>query len=330
MASEADYLIGRLVESVAAVPDPVARANECLRLGDEVRGLHARLAEVRRRAIYEATVRPGATGRSVSAELGVSGKTVSLATSEYRRRDLELLTKLVDVSAAVLPADDRDLLQARALLADSSSVGATAAAVARLADSWVLSEEKRELTDDEWWDIHDGFERAEYLASLAGLGKRNGFSKQTMDSDDRTPELLRWICRVFNAMPGIRAWGDLHEAEGEPAWSVYWSIASSDRNVDIFDAGPSREGWLLSEWVAWLARDYRMAGEEVEVRVTAPPPYLNHPGNMLSFILEAPLAGPRAVSPDRFANDIIRFWEGTTPEDRTGYFDVEWPSRGRA
>jgi hypothetical protein len=326
--SNTDHLIGRLVASVAAIPDPLDRAAECVRLGDEVRGLHARLASIRRRAIYEATLRPGATGRSVASELRVSAKTVSQATSDHRRRDLALLEQLVDAADQVLSSTDPDLTHARALIADSRSVAVIAQAVSRLSTPWIVAEHKA-LSEDEWWDIKEGFERAEYLAALGGLEDRSQRRRDVEACDDpTTPERLRWICRVFNALPGIRAYGTTHTVDNQVLWSVFWNITSADTNLSTFDTGPSPEGWLLSEWICWLARDYRRSGRAIDVQATAPPPYLNHPGDMLTFILEAPISGTNAVSPDDFADSIIRYWDGATPDQRTGYFPIVWPPKG--
>lgn len=327
---DADVLLERLVASVAAIPDPIERASECVRIGDGVRNLHAQLADVRRRAIYEATLKPGATGRSVAAELGVSPKTVSQASAEFRRQDLEMLHELVAAAKAQLP-DDGDLEHAEAMLASSNAVGVLAHVVAKLSTPWHIAEKIDDGDDDTWWKIHDGFERAEYLSKLAGL-ERTARARSTGDPtapDEHTPVELRWPCRLLNAMPGIHSFGSTEQEEGRTVWTLWWSINSAGRHMDTFSAGPSREGWLVSEWLVWLVRDYRKAGKQIESRVTAPPPMINEPGSMLTFAIEADLDGPDAVDPHEFGRSIVRLWDGEA--DRfpgSGYFQIEWPPEG--
>lgn len=324
---DADVLLERLVESIAAIPDPIDRAQECVRVGDGVRGLASRLADVRRRAIYEATLKPGATGRSVSDELGVSAKTVSLASSEFRRDDLALLQRLVTEARSLLP-DDPDVEQAEAMLASSTAVGVAAHLVAQLFTPWIRAADADGGDDDAWWEVHRGFERAEYLSKLAGLQRspRQRPSDTGAEEDERTPPRLRWPCRVLNAMPGIHAFGTTDIDGGGTEWTLWWSIGAADENLDIADVGPSPRGWLVSEWLVWLVRDYRKAGQVIESRVTAPPPMLNHPGAMMTFAIEASLDGPNAVDPHEFARSILKLWSGDG--DRvtgSGYFDIDWP-----
>ncbi|MEN3305422.1 MAG: hypothetical protein V7603_1624, partial [Micromonosporaceae bacterium] len=76
---------------LARIADPIARARACDRLADQARDLQHEISQVRRRAVYEATLRPGHTGQSVAAELGVSTKAVSAAVGELRAEDRELL-----------------------------------------------------------------------------------------------------------------------------------------------------------------------------------------------------------------------------------------------
>lgn len=327
---DADVLLKRLVASVAAIPDPIERAMECVHIGDGIRNLHAQLAEVRRRAIYEATLKPGATGRSVATELGVSGKTVSQASAEFRRQDLEMLHELVEAAKAHLP-ENADLEHAQAMLASSSAVGVLAHVVAKLSTPWHIAEKIDDGEDDAWWKIHDGFERAEYLSKLAGLERtpRIRSVDDAAEPDEHTPLELRWLCRLLNAMPGIHSFGSTDRTEGRTVWTVWWSVGSADRHMDTFSAGPSREGWLVSEWLVWLVRDYRKAGKEIESRVTAPPPMINEPGSMLTFAIEADLDGPNAVDPHEFGRSIVRLWDGEAGRfPGSGYFEIEWPPEG--
>jgi hypothetical protein len=325
--NDADALLDRLVASIAAIPDPIGRARECVRIGDGVRLLHARLADVRRKAIYEATLRPGATGRSVSDELGVSAKTISLASSEFRREDLALLHRLVAAARTTIP-NNAEVTHAEAMLASSTAVGVLAHVVSQLSTPWVIAADADGGDDDDWWEIYRGFERAEYLSKLAGLQRsphRSGATES--DVDEHTPSPLRWPCRVLNAMPGIEVFGTMDSREGGDEWTLWWSIQSADDNLDIADVGPSPEGWLVSEWLVWLVRDYRRAGKSIDSRVTAPPPMINNPGAMMTFAIEADLGGPDAVDPHEFARTVIKLWSGDGGEIvKSGYFEIDWPA----
>lgn len=318
----ADELLARLVRSVSAIPDPIARARECVRVGDELRGVQGQLADVRRRAIYEATLQPGATGRSVSEELGVSAKTVSLASAEYRREDLALLRRLLDEAKKVSPRS-QDVAHAEAMLASTANVGVIAHVIAALSHEWMRTVDADD-DDEAWDDIHKGFEHAEYLADLY----RPAASKErNVDAlDPNVPAELRWLTKVLNAMPGISGWGSVEDrGAGVQEWSMWWTIESADRNLDPEHVGPSREGWLVSEWLVWLVRDYRLAGKQLESRVTAPPPMLNYPGGMMTFHIDGYLEGPDAIDPNEFARSIIRLWDGSAGIRGTGYYDIEWP-----
>lgn len=51
-------------------------------------------------------------------------------------------------------------------------------------------------------------------------------------------------------------------------------------------------GWRTLEFLAWLFTDMIRAGERLKFYPTSPPPYLNTPGECLSFVLEChPLNG---------------------------------------
>jgi hypothetical protein len=45
-------------------------------------------------------------------------------------------------------------------------------------------------------------------------------------------------------------------------------------------------GWRTLEFLAWVCTDMIRAGERLTFFPTAPPPYLNKPGDCLSFVLE--------------------------------------------
>ncbi len=51
-------------------------------------------------------------------------------------------------------------------------------------------------------------------------------------------------------------------------------------------------GWRTLEFLAWLYTDMLRAGERLKFFPTSPPPYLNTPGECLSFVIECyPLNG---------------------------------------
>ena len=318
----ASELLDRLLRSVAALPDPIERARQCVLIGDELRGIQSGLADIRRQAIYEATLRPGATGKSVAEQLGVSAKTVSLASSEFRREDLALMHRLVEATAAVA-ADSAGVAHAEAMIASSAAIGVLAHVVEQLSDEWM----KAASTDDDsgaWEKIYDGFERARYLSNLAGLQRPR--RPTSGDAEDASvPVELRWLSRVLNAMPGVHGWATEQDTQNGRDWGLWWSIDSSDPNLDISGVGPSNEGWLVSEWLVWLVRDHRLAGDQIESSVTAPPPMINEPGAMMTFYITARLDGADAVDPNEFARSIIKTWDGDSGIPGTGYFDIDWP-----
>ena len=53
-----------------------------------------------------------------------------------------------------------------------------------------------------------------------------------------------------------------------------------------FGATKSEAGWRTIEFISWLYTDMSRGGEHVLLFPTAPPPYLNEPGECLSFVLE--------------------------------------------
>lgn len=321
---DADELLDRLVRSVAGIPDPILRARKCVSTGDDLRGAQSRLADVRRRAVYEATLQPGATGKSVSEALGVSAKTVSLASSEFRREDLALLRSLVSAARQASP-DSRDVAHAEAMLASTSSIGVLAHVTSNLFGAWLIAENGGGRDDDAAEGIYEGFKRAEYLTQLAGLQRADRVRGAETVEDSTIPASLRRLGAVLNAMPGVHGWASLDDRADGREWSLWWTIESADPNLDVGDVGPSRDGWLVTEWLTWLVRDFRLAGRRIASSVTAPPPMINEPGAMMTFYVEAALNGPDAVDPDEFADSIVRLWDGDAGVRGTGYFDIDWP-----
>jgi len=77
----------RALATLRAIADPIARARAAEGWADRARSLQSQIADIRRRAVYEATLRPGSTGESVAAELGVSPKSVSVSIATLRAED---------------------------------------------------------------------------------------------------------------------------------------------------------------------------------------------------------------------------------------------------
>jgi hypothetical protein len=82
------------------------------------------------------------------------------------------------------------------------------------------------------------------------------------------------------------------------AWcsSGYPLAAADGGSTDIgwvkFGLRKSELGWRTLEFLAWVCTDMIRAGERLEFFPTAPPPYLNTPGDCLSFVIEChPLDG---------------------------------------
>src|SRR5437870_1408518 len=93
------------------------------------------------------------------------------------------------------------------------------------------------------------------------------------------------------------------EAEIRAFEAVTWCSSgdppSKADGGDLADVGwvkfglcKSELGWRTLEFLAWICVDMIRAGERIRFFPTAPPPYLNTPGDCLSFVIECyPLAG---------------------------------------
>jgi hypothetical protein len=332
---EQDFRIVRLLAALEAIPDPVERARECLTIGDQVRTIHGRLGEIRRRAVYEATLHPGATGRSVAAALGVSPKAVSQASSEYRQQDLLKFDAAVDALAAQFGDADPDICQLLATKRSTRSVTLLARALLGVYSKWILA---GSAGPDEaaFGDLYGTFERAQYVCDLAKVTTAAHVGFKTLahagepDYRDVPPELV-WAVRVLNALPGIRAFGTVYDYDGQQEWSLGWNILPAERYTSVFDAGPDAKGFAVTEWLVWLARDFERSGFSVWSRMTSPPPYLNEPGESLSFLVEGVVGTERNhVTATAFVEALIEHWDGVKSGKPAGYWPVEWPQEQAA
>lgn len=92
------------------------------------------------------------------------------------------------------------------------------------------------------------------------------------------------------------------------SWAIILKIARSD------DGRISEDGWLCLEFLTWLI-NHDMRERPVILRMDSLPPYLNHPGDTIEFIL----VGSNGYDPDELARWIAEVRE------KIGFFrdDVE-------
>lgn len=91
-AEGVEITLGNALDQLPDITDPVQRAWACEDLlKRRIPEFQAAVASIRRKAIYEATLRPGSTPETVAAEFGVTDKAISKAVSEQRAADRELL-----------------------------------------------------------------------------------------------------------------------------------------------------------------------------------------------------------------------------------------------
>lgn len=99
--------------------------------------------------------------------------------------------------------------------------------------------------------------------------------------DQIDPHILPLV-EAPNAFQGIHTIGSCggHKDPGPAQWPAgTWYV---NFLVDRTDAG-----WFALEFIAWLINnDYRRADHHVMVYPTAPPPYLNTPGQCLRWAIE--------------------------------------------
>lgn len=91
------------------------------------------------------------------------------------------------------------------------------------------------------------------------------------------------LVRALNAFEGISTIGSCggHANQTNPSqwtegsWYVKFYVAHDD------------EGWFALEFLAWLINNsMQRSDKHVSLYPTAPPPYLNSPGEVLAFVLE--------------------------------------------
>ncbi len=272
--------IEQILSYLRSVPDPVQRVHECAAAVDRFRGLQKHIGAIRRHAVYEATLRPGANGESVAAELGVTPKAVSQATATYRRQELAYLKSVLrecrthPLDAAVVREIDvavkgRDVIQHARL-------------IIRAADdlhTWDLGE-------GEWRFLDEGEQRARKILAVANIDPgRPDYRPPMLSGIPETPpndhvvaepdRFYDWPVQVLNALPGITAMAGRREYDPPGKWMLSWQILPALPHTTVFETGPHRDGWAITEWLVWFNRDLARAGRGITTTVTSPPPYPN-------------------------------------------------------
>lgn len=101
------------------------------------------------------------------------------------------------------------------------------------------------------------------------------------------------LVRALNAFDGITTIGSCggHAQQTNPSqwpegsWYVKFTVARDE------------EGWFALEFLAWLVNNSMRRGDrQVYLYPTAPPPYLNAPGEVLTFVLEGEQEDPEKVA----------------------------------
>lgn len=318
----AEYAGGIRVERTLAylesIPDPLQRIRECEVASDQARTIQGKIAAVRRRGVYEATLRPGSSGESVAAELGVSAKAVSAAISEFRKHDLDLFRRALALSthsgvSALPPAE----------LSAASSTRDVLFAAKTVLKAQAARTIKGE-TDDDFAFLEEVAERARSIAATgrveipAGARARPPLGQAEPDYT-RTPARYLRLAHALNALPMII--GYVAESNLDDSWTMSWMIRPAEPYSTVFDAGPHRDGWASSEWLVWLMKDYHRGGWDLDYYVSSPPPHLNEPGESMSFVVNFPKhSTSKVVDPDELADWIKKIW------DQTGYTAIEWPA----
>ncbi|WP_143546839.1 hypothetical protein [Rhodococcus sp. 06-235-1A] len=310
-----------------SIPDPVQRIRECAAAAERVRGVQKHVATIRRHAVYEATLRPGANGESVAAELGVSPKAVSQATVTYRRQELAYL-KSVAQEYFRYPVGE--------VMKREIGVAVKGRDVVQLARVIVRSHEEwhswDSLAEKTWRFLDEGEQRARQILSVAGVesvlpdhrpSRLSGPNAVSPDSErraDRVDTFYDWPIRVLNALPGITALGGRREFDVAGEWMLSWQILPALPHTTVFETGPHRDGWAITEWLVWFNRDLARAGKGITSTVTSPPPYLNQPGESLSFQTFGSTK-PGSLTPTEWARMLTETWD-----DGTGYMKITWPA----
>lgn len=309
----------RLVRGLQLIVNPLERIASCDAAAEDARGLQAEIAEVRRQAIYEATLVPGETGESIAARLRVSPKSVSSAITNFRRRDLDLFRRALAVylDGSLSTSVSRPELE---VAQGTRDVLHAAKTVLRANNARRLQGEP-----DEVWDLlEEAAIRARQLTVPAGVDVPRALWEESPGESavdySRTPVHMIGAMRALNALPGVRVYCS-SSRESVEGWGIWFSPQSEEPLGSVAEFGPSRHGWLTIEWLVWFFKDLHRAGHDVDWGVGSAAPFLNTPGDSMSFFAnfnESADGGDR-FSPEQFEESLRSAW------DHTGHVDVRWP-----
>jgi hypothetical protein len=123
--------------------------------------------------------------------------------------------------------------------------------------------------------------------------------------DELDPNIVKLV-RVLNLYPGLTTVGSCggHEVITNPSqWEAgTWYVK--------FDLPIEASSWYVLEHLAWaINNDYRRSGGNLVLLPTSAPPYLNLPGQCLSFVIE----GRDYENPDTLADFLEKVLEDLTP-----------------
>ena len=134
--------------------------------------------------------------------------------------------------------------------------------------------------------------------------------RRETDGPSIDPAIGRLV-NALNAFEGIETIGSCG-GHPEPLKGGQWPAGTW---YVKFCVDKNAHGWRALEFLAWLINnDYQRAGHHVILLPTAPPPYLNEPGQVLHFALE----GSDGEDPDALASwmDGLRNSDYVPPRSR--------------
>ena len=125
------------------------------------------------------------------------------------------------------------------------------------------------------------------------------------------------VVRAINRFPGIQTCGSCG-GHKRPKPGQYhhgeWNVS--------FEIEPTEEGWFSLEFLSWLLNnDLRKAKIKVHLYPSAMPPYLNFPGRMLLFYIDARgwKPGDAAVTLERARKDLF-----VKPSQMVKFINYSW------
>ncbi len=108
---------------------------------------------------------------------------------------------------------------------------------------------------------------------------------------------VRSLVEVINRFPGLNT---IDSCGGHADAKPYQELEGQWR-VGL-EVDHTEEGWRSLEFLAWAAGDFRKGGQPVTLGAFSHPPFLNTPGQCLTFTLHG-----KDILPESFA-EIIDTW----------------------